>query len=223
MDMITDAAVVGRHRSPRLGGKAAGTPAAEGGEFLTFRLGGEEYGIDILRVQEIRSYEQPTRIANAPISSRAWSTCGRHRSHRRPAAEAGLRHGRVQRLHGGDRAERRAAWSARWWTRCPTCWNSRASRSARAGLNSNVDGNFITGIGSVADRMLILMDIEGLMSSADMGLINNWRRPDDAVPTAGDFHRNETRPHKATRLWAGRHRRTVHGAAVRHRGLVPAA
>src|SRR5215468_2585255 len=37
-----------------------------GGEFLTFRLGAEEYGIDILRVQEIRSYEQPTRIANAP-------------------------------------------------------------------------------------------------------------------------------------------------------------
>ena len=34
-------------------------------EFLTFRLGGEEYGIDILRVQEIRSYEAPTRIANA--------------------------------------------------------------------------------------------------------------------------------------------------------------
>lgn len=33
-------------------------------EFLSFR--GEEYGIDILRVQEIRSYEAPTRIANAP-------------------------------------------------------------------------------------------------------------------------------------------------------------
>jgi purine-binding chemotaxis protein CheW len=39
-------------------------------------------------------------------------------------------------------------------------------------MHSNVDGNFITGIGSVGDRMLILMDIEGLMSSADMGLIN---------------------------------------------------
>ncbi len=35
-------------------------------EFLSFRLGGEEYGIDILTVQEIRSYEPPTRIANAP-------------------------------------------------------------------------------------------------------------------------------------------------------------
>jgi hypothetical protein len=35
-------------------------------EILAFKLGAEEYGIDILRVQEIRSYEEPTRIANAP-------------------------------------------------------------------------------------------------------------------------------------------------------------
>ncbi len=32
----------------------------------TFRLGDEEYGIDILKVQEIRGYGNPTRIANAP-------------------------------------------------------------------------------------------------------------------------------------------------------------
>ena len=35
-------------------------------EFLAFKLGTEEYGIDILRVQEIRSYEKPTRIAGTP-------------------------------------------------------------------------------------------------------------------------------------------------------------
>ena len=35
-------------------------------EFLAFKLGAEEYGIDILRVQEIRSYEKPTRIAGTP-------------------------------------------------------------------------------------------------------------------------------------------------------------
>src|SRR3546814_17314222 len=35
-------------------------------EFLAFTLGKEEYGIDILRVQEIRGYEAVTRIANAP-------------------------------------------------------------------------------------------------------------------------------------------------------------
>ncbi|MDO9281855.1 MAG: chemotaxis protein CheW [Methylotenera sp.] len=35
-------------------------------EWLTFKLGSEEYGIDILSVQEIRSYEKVTRIVNAP-------------------------------------------------------------------------------------------------------------------------------------------------------------
>lgn len=35
-------------------------------EFLAFTLGNEEYGINILKVQEIRGYESVTRIANAP-------------------------------------------------------------------------------------------------------------------------------------------------------------
>ena len=35
-------------------------------ECLSFRLGDEEYGIDILAVQEIRAFEPPTRIAGAP-------------------------------------------------------------------------------------------------------------------------------------------------------------
>ncbi|WP_341893530.1 chemotaxis protein CheW, partial [Variovorax sp. YR752] len=47
-------------------------------------------------------------------------------------------------------------------------------------LSSAVDSGFITGIGAVksgsgddaAERMLILMDIEALMASADMGLID---------------------------------------------------
>ncbi len=39
---------------------------AGGQEFLVFTLGAEEYGIDILKVQEIRGYDSVTRIANAP-------------------------------------------------------------------------------------------------------------------------------------------------------------
>lgn len=35
-------------------------------EYLTFRLADEEYGVDILRVQEIRGWETVTRIPNAP-------------------------------------------------------------------------------------------------------------------------------------------------------------
>jgi purine-binding chemotaxis protein CheW len=65
MDMITEARHVAEHEAARQAGTQAQARHA-GGEFLTFRLGAEEYGIDILRVQEIRSYEPPTRIANAP-------------------------------------------------------------------------------------------------------------------------------------------------------------
>jgi purine-binding chemotaxis protein CheW len=42
------------------------TLALEYKEYLTFKLESEEYGIDILLVQEIRGYEPPTRIAHAP-------------------------------------------------------------------------------------------------------------------------------------------------------------
>lgn len=35
-------------------------------EYLTFTLANEEYGIDILKVQEIRGYDTVTHIANAP-------------------------------------------------------------------------------------------------------------------------------------------------------------
>ena len=67
MDMINDAAQVAQHEVNRAVQAAHQVANPAGGEFLTFRLGAEEYGIDILRVQEIRSYEQPTRIANAPV------------------------------------------------------------------------------------------------------------------------------------------------------------
>lgn len=48
------------------GGMAKGEEDLVASEYLTFTLGSEEYAIDILKVQEIRGYEQPTLIANAP-------------------------------------------------------------------------------------------------------------------------------------------------------------
>ena len=42
------------------------TAIAPSDEYLTFKIGAEEYGIDILLAQEIRSYEPPTHIMNAP-------------------------------------------------------------------------------------------------------------------------------------------------------------
>jgi purine-binding chemotaxis protein CheW len=50
--------------------QSAAAAAIEAGavarEYVTFVLGTEEYGIDILTVQEIRGYDAVTRIANAP-------------------------------------------------------------------------------------------------------------------------------------------------------------
>ena len=46
--------------------KSGNKTEGAGEEFLAFRLGGEEYGVDILKVQEIRGYENVTQIANAP-------------------------------------------------------------------------------------------------------------------------------------------------------------
>jgi purine-binding chemotaxis protein CheW len=42
------------------------TPNAAKGEYLAFVLGHEQYGLDILKVQEIRGYDTVTQIANTP-------------------------------------------------------------------------------------------------------------------------------------------------------------
>jgi purine-binding chemotaxis protein CheW len=42
----------------------AATTAAESGQYLSFLLAGEEYGVDILKVQEIRGWTPVTRIPN---------------------------------------------------------------------------------------------------------------------------------------------------------------
>lgn len=49
--------------SPR---SAPAARMADPGEYLTLRLGGEEYGVALGSIQEIRGYQQPTRIAGAP-------------------------------------------------------------------------------------------------------------------------------------------------------------
>ena len=40
--------------------------SADVNQYLTFSLGSEEYGVDILKVQEIKGYTTTTRIPNSP-------------------------------------------------------------------------------------------------------------------------------------------------------------
>lgn len=52
--------------TPPSGAPPRNAPEDRAGEYLGFRLGVEENGIDILRAQEIRSHERPTRLAHSP-------------------------------------------------------------------------------------------------------------------------------------------------------------
>jgi purine-binding chemotaxis protein CheW len=168
MDMMTDARQIAKH-------EAARNASSIGGEFLTFRLGEEEYGIDILKVQEIRSYEQPTRIANTPpfikgvvnlrgvivpiVDLRLKLGCASAEYNAFTVAIVLNVKGRVVGVVVDSVSDVLAL--------------DKDSIKAAPEMSSAVDTSYITGIGSVADRMLILMDIEGLMSSEEMGLINS--------------------------------------------------
>jgi purine-binding chemotaxis protein CheW len=157
-------------------GKAKGPAAVHGvaREHLTFRLGAEEYGLDILRVQEIRSYEEPTRIAGSPPFLKGVINL---RGVIVPIVDLRVKFGCdsteftpftvviVLNIRGRvvgavvDSVSDVLALDAQTIKPAPE-------------MNSAVDTSFITGIGSVGERMLILMDIEGLMASEEMGLIN---------------------------------------------------
>jgi purine-binding chemotaxis protein CheW len=186
MEMIAEATVVARHEAARASAAGAGAasahPHAQPGEFLTFRLGAEEYGIDILRVQEIRSYEHPTRIANAPAFIKGVVNL---RGVIVPIVDLRLKLGCesaeyntftvVVVLNVRGRVVGAVVDSV-----SDVLELGRNDIKSAPELNSSIDANFITGIGTVrhghgeneAERMLILMDIEGLMSSPEMGLVN---------------------------------------------------
>ena len=168
MDMMTDARQIAQH-------EAARAAAAVGGEFLTFRLGAEEYGIDILKVQEIRSYEPPTRIANAPPFIKGVVNL---RGVIVPIVDLRLKLG----CETAEYNSFTVAIVLNVKGRVVGAVVDSVSDVLELGsgtikpapeMHTSVDTSFITGIGSVNDRMLILMDIEGLMTSSDMGLINS--------------------------------------------------
>ena len=182
---FTSRAEVARHPSasgaPRAAGSSPGSTAA-GGEFLTFRLGQEEYGIDILRVQEIRSYEQPTRIANAPAFIKGVVNL---RGVIVPIIDLRVKLG-CQSIEYNSftvvvvlNVRGRVVGAVVDSVSDVLQLGSDGIKPAPA-LASSVDSAYITGIGTIktgqgddkSERMLILMDIEALMSSADMGLID---------------------------------------------------
>lgn len=162
---------------------AAPSQTAQGGEFLTFRLGAEEYGIDILRVQEIRSYEPPTRIANAPSFIKGVVNL---RGVIVPIIDLRLKLGCGTAEYNGFTVVivlnvRGRVVGAVVDSVSDVLELGKDHIKPAPELSAQIDAHYITGIGAVksgsgeneSERMLILMDIEGLMSSADMGLMNS--------------------------------------------------
>ena len=144
-------------------------------EFLTFRLGAEEYGIDILRVQEIRSYEEPTRIANAPHFIKGVVNL---RGVIVPVVDLRIKLGCEKVEYNGFtvvivlNVRGRVVGAVVDSVSDVLELASELIKPAPE-MNTSMDTSFITGIASVGERMLILMDIEALMSGADMGLMDS--------------------------------------------------
>ncbi|MCM5682976.1 chemotaxis protein CheW [Schlegelella sp. S2-27] len=143
-------------------------------EYLTFRLGNEEYGIDILKVQEIRSYEPPTRIANAPGHVKGVVNL---RGVIVPIVDLRLRLNTencdynaftvVIVLHVAGRVVGAVVDGV-------SDVLEIAADSVRPApeISSAVDSGCILGLGQVGERMLILLDIERLMTDPAMGLVD---------------------------------------------------
>jgi purine-binding chemotaxis protein CheW len=144
-------------------------------EYLTFRLDQEEYGIDILKVQEIRGYEQPTRIANAPAFIKGVVNL---RGTIVPIVDMRLKFNCARAdynsftvviiLNLRDRVVGIVVDSV-----SDVMELSAENIRSAPDVESAIDNGCILGLGSVGERMLILLDIEKLMSNADMGLTAN--------------------------------------------------
>jgi purine-binding chemotaxis protein CheW len=168
MNMLHDARHIARHEAQR-------AAASVSSEYLTFRLGKEEYGIDILRVQEIRSFEEPTHLANAAgfllgvINLRGVIV---------PIVDLRVKFSTDDTGIGPMTVVIVLNVKGRILGAVVDAVSDVMELSAEAirpapAMSSAVDTSYITGIASTQERMLILVDIEALMSSADMGLIDS--------------------------------------------------
>ncbi|SAL78284.1 chemotaxis protein CheW [Caballeronia telluris] len=150
-----------------------GAPDAGGHEFLIFNLGHEQYGIDILKVQEIRGYDAVTRIANAPSFIKGVTNL---RGVIVPIADLRLKFELESAVYDDQtvvvvlNVAGRVVGIVVDGVSDVLTLTAEQIRPAPE-FNSTLNTAFITGIGTVDDRMLILMDIEKLMTSEEMALM----------------------------------------------------
>lgn len=153
----------GQERTDRSGGDLSS-------EYLTFTLGNEEYGIDILKVQEIRGYDTVTHIANAPefikgvinlrgvivpiVDMRIKFRVGEPTYHEFTVVIIITVLGKIIGMVVDGVSD-------------VVALNPDQIKPAPE-MGAALDTGYITGLGTVNDQMLILVDIEKLMSSDEM-------------------------------------------------------
>lgn len=146
---------------------------AASGEYLTFTLSSEEYAIDILKVQEIRGYDAVTRIANSPAFIKGVINL---RGVIVPIIDLRIKFNLGEAsydqftvviiLNIGKRVMGIVVDGVSDVIQL----NSDNLRAAPE-FGSVLDTRYILGLGTVEQRMIIVVDIEKLMSSQEMALI----------------------------------------------------
>jgi len=145
---------------------ATAVERSEAREYLTFRLGAEEYALEILKVQEIRNYETATAIANAPAFIKGVINL---RGVIVPIADLRI-------LLGLPSAEYTAFTVVIVLNLANAtvgvvvdavsdvvALQAQQIRPAPE-FSGNVDTRYVTGLGTLEDRMLIIADIERLLA-----------------------------------------------------------
>jgi purine-binding chemotaxis protein CheW len=142
-------------------------------EFLAFTLGQEEYGIDILRVQEIRGYESVTRIANAPAFIKGVVNL---RGTIIPVVDMRIKFNLGSPTYDQftvviilNIAGRIVGMVVDSVSDVTTLAPAQVKPAPEIG--TVFDNEYLIGLGTIDERMLILVNIDKLMTSAEMGLI----------------------------------------------------
>ena len=144
-------------------------------ELLTFTLGREEYGIDILKVQEIRGYEAVTTIANAPEFIKGVINL---RGIIVPIVDMRIKF-KLERVNYDETtvviilniAQRVVGMVVDGVSDVTTLKADEIKPAPEFG--SGLDTQYLQGLGTIDERMIILVDIEKLMTSRDMELIDS--------------------------------------------------
>ncbi|MFJ1298477.1 chemotaxis protein CheW [Pseudomonadota bacterium AL_CKDN230030165-1A_HGKHYDSX7] len=157
-------------REPRTHRNAAGNY-----EYLTFRLGNEDYGVDILKVQEIRGYDRNlTAIANTPAFIKGVVNL---RGAIVPILDMRIKlnlddatydeHTVVIILDLDKQVVGMVVDSV-----SDVITMQDAQIKAAPSVGSGAETSYVTGIGTIDDRMVILVDIDRLMSASDLVAVN---------------------------------------------------